>query len=118
MVSERMFQVLSAFPRSFQKGIRYEALLRDCRLSKEDIDECLNETQFPAWNYIRSTNGFREGSELFLTESGLAEMEEYERQVRMERWNQRALTIAKIAMWAAIASAVAAGISLGHLFRG
>ena len=70
MLSEKMFKTLAAFPRSFNKGIRYETLLDACCLTKDEIDECLNETLFPAWNYVRSSAGFRNGSELFLTESG------------------------------------------------
>ena len=116
MLSEKMFKTLAAFPRSFNKGIRYETLLDACCLTKDEIDECLNETLFPAWNYVRSSAGFRNGSELFLTESGLAEIEAYEQQEKAQKLNERSLRVARIAMWAAIASAVAAVASLIKMF--
>ena len=112
MLSNRMYIVLSAFPRSFSKGIKYEDLLGKCKLSKDEIDECLNETLFPQWNYIRSSNGFNIGSHLYLTESGLVGIEAHEAAVEDKHLVQRSLAVSNAALWASIISAVTAFLSL------
>ncbi len=107
MLSKNMYAVLSCFPRTISKPIKYEILLEKCELSSDEVNECLNETLFPAWNYVRCSNGFKMGSDLYLTESGLVGIEEHEAAVAEHRVVERSLSVSKIAMIAAIASAVA-----------
>ena len=108
MLSKKMYKVLSCFPESYTKSISYEELLMICKLTKDEIDECLNETLYPNWNYIRSSNGFQKGSMLSLTEDGLAKREEYEDSKREHRIVLVSLIIAIIAMLATVVSAITA----------
>ncbi len=112
MLSKKMYRVLSCFPRSLGKEITYEQLFRKCNLSKEEIEECLNETLFPAWNYVRSSKGWHQGSLLYFTESGLAEIEKYQDEKNSKKVVNISLYVSTVAMIAAIASAVAAIISI------
>ena len=116
MLSENMYQVLSCLPKGFSTSIKYEELLQQCKLSKDIIDDCLNETLFPEWNYIRSSNGFRTGSELFITESGLAKVEAHEQSCAEHEIVKKSLSVAKIAMWISVFSAIVAFISLIKMF--
>ncbi len=111
MLSKKMYMVLSCFPRNYT-AIAYEALVKKCKLSEDEIKECLAETLFPEWNYVRTSDGWKNGSELILTESGLANVEEYEQNrcnMRLVKWS---FGIAIVAMVASVASAVAAFASL------
>lgn len=112
MLSENMYAVLSCFPRDVGKEIRYEELVQKCTLSKEEIKECLNETLFSAWNYVRSSKGWYQGSLLYLTESGLAGVERYEDETNSKKTIKISLYISIVAMIAAEASAVASIISI------
>lgn len=78
--------------------------------NKEEIDECLNETLYPEWNYIRSSNGWKNGSKLYLTESGLAEIEKHIDEENNQKLSKRAYIISILAMIATIVNAVAAVI--------
>lgn len=98
MLSENMYEVLSCFPKSFSSSIKYEELIQKCKLSKNIIDDCLNETFFSEWNYIRSSNGFRTGSDLFITESGLAKLEAHKQSCAEHEIVKKSLLVAKIAM--------------------
>ena len=112
MISKKMYAVLSCFPRTVSKSIEFEALLKKCELSYDEVMECLSETTFPTANYIRTSNGHNKGSELSFTEKGLAEVEAYEDSIAEHRIVKQSLSVAIIAMIAAIASAVAAIASL------
>lgn len=110
MLSKEMYNVLSCFPKKFGKGIKYEDVIQECTLSKDEIDECLNETLFPAWNYIRTSNGFKNGSILYLTESGLTEIEKHIDEENNQKLSKRAYIISILAMIATIVNAIAAVI--------
>lgn len=112
MLSKKMYMVLSCFPRNYT-AIAYEALVKKCKLSEDEIKECLAETLFPEWNYVRTSDGWKNGSELTLTESGLAKVEGYEQDRKNWYLVVSSLVIAVIAMLASAASAVAAFLSLG-----
>ena len=112
MLSKKMYAILSCFPRSISATVRYEDLLEKCELSAEESLEFLDETLFPNWNYVRSSNGFNNGSELSLTESGLAKVEEYEDGKRNNQLVLASLAIAIVAMIASVASAVGAFLAL------
>ena len=116
MLSKNMYDVLSCFPKSFSSSIKYENLLEISKLTKNEIDDCLNETLFPKWNYIRSSNGFRTGSDLFITESGLAKVEEYEKLCEEHKIIKNSLLVTRITMWVSILSAVIALISTIKMF--
>lgn len=110
MLSKEMYSVLSCFPKKLGKGVKYEEVVRECTLSKEEIDECLNETLFPAWNYIRTSDGFKNGSILYLTESGLVEIEKHIDEENNQKLSKRAYVISILAMFATIINAIAAVI--------
>lgn len=113
MLSKKMYEVLSCFPRNFTESIKFEVLQKHCKLPPNEIMECLVETTLsPRWNYVRSSKGFIKGSDLFLTESGLAEVEDYEQAQKSHRLVIASFIIAVVAMLAAIASAVAAFLTL------
>ena len=110
MLSKEMYKVLSCFPMKHGKGMKYEDIIQNCDLTKEEIDECLNETLFPNWNYIRASNGFKNGSVLYLTESGLAEIEKQNDNENNQKLSKRAYIISILAMIATIINAIAAVI--------
>ncbi len=112
MLSKEMYTVLSCFPRKLGQSITYEELLSKCSIKKDDIIECLNETLFPSWNYIRSSNGWENGSHLFLTESGLSKIEEYEDSVKNHKLTKKTLMVSVLAMLISLICAVVAIISL------
>jgi len=116
MLSENMYEVLSCFHKTFSTSIKYEELLQKCKLPKVIIDNCLNETLFPEWNYVRSSNGFKTGSTLFITESGLAKVEAHEQLVEEQRIVKKSLFVANIAMWTSIISAIISLLSLIKMF--
>lgn len=110
MLSKEMCEVLSGFPKKHGHGIKYEEIINKCDLTKEEIDECLNETLFPEWNYIRSSNGFKSGSVLYLTESGLARFEKHEDDENNKKIVKRSYIISILAMIATIVNALSAVI--------
>ena len=112
MLSKEMYTVLSCFPQKLGNSIKYEVLLAKCSLSKDDINECLNETLFPAWNYVRSSDGWKNGSQLFLTESGLSKIEEYEDALLNQKISKRTLKVSIITLAIAIVSLAVAIISI------
>ena len=112
MLSTNMYKVLSCFPRQLGNYILYENLVEMCQLDENSIKECLNETLYPNWNYIRKSDGWKKGSQLYLTESGLAELEDHEHLRTIDKFTRRSIKIAIVAMIAAIASAIATIISI------
>lgn len=116
MLSKQMYEVLSCFPRKLGKPIKFEELVEKCSLEETEIVECLEETLFPSWNYIRSSNGWNKGSELFLTETGLAKIESHEQQANDQEVVCKSLDVARIAMWVSIVSAAVAIASLVKMF--
>ena len=112
MLSKNMYEVLSCLPKDFSDSIKYETLLQKCKLPKGIIDGCLNETLFPAWNYIRSSNGFKNGSDLFITESGLARVEAYEQSSEEHDIVKKSLLIARISLIISLTSSVIALVSM------
>ena len=116
MLSKNMYEVLSCLPKDFSDSIKYETLLQKCKLPKGLIDGCLNETLFPSWNYIRSSNGFKNGSNLFITESGLAKVEAHEQLIEEQKIVKKSLSVAKVAMWTSVISAIISLFSLVKMF--
>ena len=112
MLSKEMYTVLSFFPRKLGEAISYEKLLSNCKINEDDIIECLNETLYPSWNYVRSSNGWRTGSLLYLTESGLSKLEEYESSLQDQEFSKITLTVAKIALAVSILGVIIAIISI------
>ena len=107
MLSKNMYKVLSCIPKD-GSTIEYSPLLEKCKLDKKEFDFCLNETVFPNWNYIRTSKGFNNSSELSLTESGVSGIEQYEDSLTNKRMLVASLAISIVAMIAAVASAVTA----------
>ncbi len=117
MLSKNMYSVLSCFPRNTKEYIMYEDLIKKCNLSKEDIDACLDTTIFPEWHYIYRTDvGFKNGGKLYLTETAIAEVEVYEQTVEERKIVKDSLTVARVAMWVSIFSAIVAIASLITMF--
>ena len=113
MLSKEMYSVLSCFPRKLGKSIKYENLISICELSEVDIMECLTETEFPEWNYVRhSSAGWREGSEWYLTESGLSIIEEHEQCLLNQKISKRTLWVSIIAATTSFLSVIVTLISL------
>lgn len=103
-MSKEMYLVLRCFPRKLDCPIAFNTLLNVCSLSEDDILACLNETLFPEWNYVRSSAGFKAGSNLYLTESGLAKIEEYEQSRLNLRLARMTLLVSIIAICISFAS--------------
>ena len=112
MLSNEMYSVLACFPRKHGYPVEYGTLISLCPLKKRDIDECLNATLVSPWNYVQSSNGFKNGSDLYLTESGLAALEAHEQDLKNLRISENTLIVSKIAMGTAAFSALLAIIEL------
>lgn len=112
MLSKEMYTLLSCFPRKLGNSISYETLISKCPLEENDVIECLNETLFDAWNYVRSSNGWKKESLLVLTESGLSKIEEYEDSRKNQKITKRTLIISVSAMIISFVGVVIAAISV------
>lgn len=105
MLSKQMYEVLSYLPRNHTPML-YEELVQASQLSEDEILLNLNETVYPEWNYVRTSKGFRAGSELSLTEGGLVAIENYEQAIFNQRTMSKSLRASIAAAVAAVASAL------------
>ncbi len=112
MLSKQMYTLLSCLPRD-HSALSYKELERKCSLSKDEMQECFCEVDFMEKPYYRRTpKSSWYNSDYYISELGLAEIEDYEQSQRNNRLVQKSLIVAIIAMIASIASAVAAFISV------
>ena len=102
-------------------SISYKELISKCSLPHEQLIECFMEVDFQTISpyYRRNFKAKWENSDFYLSELGLAMVEEYERALSSINVEEKtleittkSLLIAKIAMVAAIASAVAALLTM------
>ena len=116
MLSKAMHSVLSCLP-SNHEAISYGNLVKKCTLTKDELNECFLEVDFQSNPYYRrSPNTSWQNSDFYISEIGLAEVEAYEQGLKNQKATDDALKVAKIAMWVAIASAIAAVASLVKMF--
>lgn len=118
MISKQMYAVLSKIPLPTE-AIPYENLRSKCDdLNINALNHLLLQARSAPFNYIIAPSDIEEAI-IALTEKGVAEIQDYEereenRKITRETLEitQKSLTVAKIAMWTAIASAVVAVVSL------
>lgn len=115
MISKEMYSILKCIPRHPQK-IGY-LLLKDKSILNENFFwNLMCEAQYQNCEYINILSVPMEQGDISLTERGQAAIEEYEQAERNQKVMDKSLNVARIAMWAAIASAVAAIASLVKMF--
>ena len=102
------FKTRYEFTKSIELACRQTKILHSMSSNERDIKN--------TYEYINAPIMRTPDSKISLTEKGQALVEEYEGNQRNERLVERSLTITKIAMWAAIANAVAALASLIKMF--
>lgn len=106
MLSKQMYSILSCMPRN-HSFISYVALESKCGLTKDEMYECFAEVDEQHTPYFRRTfEGTWDKESFCISEIGLAEVEAYEQALENQRAVDESLKVAKIAMWAAIASAI------------
>lgn len=115
MISNDMYKLLSNTPHFPNEGVCAE-ILQKSGLDEKIFDSLVSEARYDDYEYINAPIMRTPDSKISLTEKGQALVEEYEGNQRNERLVERSLTITKIAMWAAIANAVAALASLIKMF--
>lgn len=113
MLSEEMYGLLKVIPRHGR--ISYIELKQKCGIEEKLLDDLLCEARYGTYDFINADLPLHKGS-ISLTEKGKAAIEEYEAMEENHKITKRALTVARIGMWAAIASAITAIISLVKMF--
>ena len=111
MLSKNMYLVLSCLPRNYG-AMTCQELMKKCKLPEDDILYCLNEMLLLSSRYIRTDNRQWKDCTLYLTEDGLAQVEDYEQRRENMILVRASLFTAIFAMIASVASAVAAIIAL------
>lgn len=112
MISKEMYELLMKIPR-LPKSVPYMDTINE---KNEKEYQLFCEAKYQDYDYIAQSMGRRADSELSLTEKGQAAIEEYERVVHNQKVVERSLRVSRIAMWAAIGSAVAALFSFVKMF--
>lgn len=110
MISKEMYELLKRIPRH-PKAIAYDELNKIC---EKDIFEIACEAEYKNCEYINISGLLArdKGCTLSLTEKGQAAIEDYKRTTHNQKMVEKSLAVSRIAMWAALGSAVAAIISL------
>ncbi len=108
MISKEMYELLKTIPR-YPKTIPYKDLISEDDVTRFNL---LLEAKSPSCEYINETMEYIKRSELSLTEIGQAAIEEYEQAARNQEMIEKSLKVSRAAMFAAIASAVVAFLSL------
>ena len=112
MISKDMYTLLSAIPKVPGK-IQYIDLLNG--LLKKGFDPSMGRELLAYAHesgYIKASNHVLEHSDIELQERGMILIEEYERNIRSDVLMEKAYKTSQYAMWAAIASAIAAVVGL------
>lgn len=110
MISKEMYEFLKEIPRRPQ-SILFGELEKLC---KNDVSQIVYEANDESQGYIlqMSVGNTIQNCSFSLTDSGQAEIEEYERSMRNQEIVEKNLKISRAAMWAAVASAAVAVVSL------
>ena len=108
MISKEMYELLKKIPRH-PNTVPYKEVVRD---NNEKEFNLFCEAKYPDYGYINQSMGRREDSTLSLAEKGQAAIEEYERTAHNQEMVEKSLNVSRVAMWAAIGSAIAAIASL------
>ena len=111
MISKEMYLLLKEIPRN--KEIPYSDLNKE---KNPAIDGLLCEAFYDSNDLISKRGGVLENCVFSITEKGQAALEEYEQVKHNQEVVDKSLKVAKVAMWAAIGSAVAAVLSLIKMF--
>lgn len=111
MISSDMYKLLSNTPHCPNEGT-YSDILEKSGLDERTFNSLVSEAKYDGYEYIYAPVMIERYSVISLTEKGKALVEEYENNQRNEKTVDRSLKITKIAMWAAIANAIAAIASL------
>ncbi len=112
MISKEMYELLKKIPRT-PKSISYNEI----NGSKDEKKyQLICEAAYTGYDYITVSGILSENGSLSLTEKGQAEIEEYEQAERNQKIVEKSLIVARVAMWAAIGSAVVAIVSLVKMF--
>lgn len=111
MISNRMYALLSKIPLPTE-AISYEQLRSECAdLDENTFNHLIIEAMSPAYNYIFAHSPI-EKAIISLTENGIGEIEDYELREENRKLTKTSLAVARVAMWTAVASAVATVITL------
>ena len=115
MISKKMYQMLSCFPRDFS-DISYQDIVKKSGLTKEEINWCMVEHGFmiSKGRVLFRTDAEKtwEQCNYSLADEGIAEIDNYEIQLEMEKINKDSLRIAKYSLYVSSAAIVVAIISL------
>lgn len=112
MISKDMYTLLSAIPKT-PKEIQYKDLLNG--LLEKGFNPSLGHDLLVdacASGYVKASNYKIENSYIELQDRGAILIEEYERDIRSDVLMEKAYKTSQYAMWAAIASAIAAVVGL------
>ena len=108
MLSEEMYTLIKKIPRR-GNWVPYAELNPTGDMN---IDKLLLEAKYDSYDYINQNGRLLRDSTFSLTEKGQAAIEEYEQALRNQKIVETSLTVSRVAMVAAIGSALAAIISL------
>ena len=108
MISKEMYELLKKIPRH-NTGIAYTLINPN---DDEIICSLVCEAKSQYCGYVNEPMGALKRSCISLTEKGQAAIEEYERTAHNQEMVEKSLNVSRIAMWAAIGSAIAAIASL------
>ena len=104
MLSKQMYKLLSCLPRD-HSALSYKELERKCSLSKSEMQECFFEVDFMEKPYYRRTpKSSWYNSDYYISELGLAEIEDYEQAQQNRAFAIASLIVAAIAMFASLAA--------------
>lgn len=112
MLSKEMYALLNQVPR-YAKQISYADLNKS---NDRKVYDLICEATYTTYDYLNKHGGTVESSNYSLTEKGQAAIEEYEQAQHSQKVMNTSLSVARIAMWAALASAAAAIASLIKMF--
>ena len=111
MLSKEMYSLLVKVPRN-QQTVEYSALIEnDDKTTYLLVSEALNDCGF-----LKKHGEFIKSSAYSLTEKGKAAVEEHEQTLHNQEVMKTSLSVARIAMLAAVFSAIAAVVSLVKMF--
>lgn len=111
MISRDMYAVLSHVPRDPQKR-SYEEILEKSGLPEEKFENLICEAKYTGYDYINDLTREEKKKEYSLTEKGQAELELYKQMLENQKIAEKTLTVSRVAMWTAIASAIVAFLSI------
>ena len=104
MISKRMYQMISCFPRDYST-ISYQNLVKKSVLSEEEIQWCLMEHDFMIAEgkrlFRKDSNKTWDESDFSLNDRGLAEIDNFEMEMENQKSSHESLENAKRTLYVA-----------------